>query len=330
MPYSQEIFQLAKERLAERRQQALRMAEYNREQLFREIPRLNEINRELLSVGAAIAKTVVSESNADKDDLRALSAKSMRLQEEQEKILFEHHIAKDIFEPRYFCEKCRDTGYIEQDNQTGVCDCLQKLLADVAAEQLNADLPLSKCTFDNFSLDYYNKEPDVYGKIPYNRMENIYHYCIDYAASFTIHSKSLLLRGGTGLGKTHLSLAIANEVIKKGMSVIYTSAPQILSKLEREHFSYRYTEQEDTFNSLLKCDLLILDDLGTEFVSDFTRSCVYNLFNSRILSEKPVIISTNLQIEELITTYSQRFVSRLIGACDRLDFIGEDIRTAKI
>lgn len=329
MPYSQEIYHIAKERLSERRQQAERMADFNREQLYREIPRLSEINSELLSIGAAIAKSVVTNTPGENDEIRSLSEKSLQLQAEQEKLLCEHQIDKAVLEPHWYCEKCRDTGYIEEDNRTQVCDCLQKLMADVAAEQLSANLPLSDCTFDNFGLDYYSKEPDALGKVPFNRMSNIYNYCVNYADTFHEHSKSLLMRGGTGLGKTHLSLAIANVVIKKGSSVIYTSAPQILSKLEREHFNYRYDDQEDTFNSLLNCDLLILDDLGTEFVSDFTRSCVYNLFNSRILANKPMIISTNLQLDELVTTYSQRFVSRLIGACDRLDFIGEDIRTAQ-
>ena len=326
MPYSQEIYHIAKERLEQRRQQALRMAEYNREQLYREIPRLKEIDSELSAIGASIGKSVVG---GEGEDFRSLSEKSLCLQEEQEKILSELHIHKEILEPHFSCAMCEDTGYVEEEHRTVVCECLQKLMAEVAGEQLSADLPLKDCTFDNFSLDYYSKEPDANGKTPFNRMSNIYNYCVNYADTFTPHSKSLLLRGGTGLGKTHLSLAIANVVINKGMSVIYATAPDILSKLEREHFSYRYGEQEDTFQTLLSCDLLILDDLGTEFVSAFTTSCVYNLFNSRILSGKPIIISTNLQIDELIGAYSQRFVSRLIGACDRLDFIGEDIRAMK-
>ena len=328
MPYSQEIYHIAKDRLQERRQQAVRTADFNREQLFREIPRLSEINSELLSIGAAIAKSIIKDS--DSEDIRTLSENSLQLQQEQDAVLEEHNIDKAVMEPHYYCSLCGDTGYIEQDHNTVVCECLKKLMADIACEQLSANLPLSDCTFESFSLNYYSKEPDVLGKIPFNRMSNIYNYCVNYADTFNEHSKSILMKGGTGLGKTHLSLAIANEVIRKGSSVIYTSAPQIMSKLEREHFNYQYDAQEETFNSLLKCDLLILDDLGTEFVSDFTRSCVYNLFNARILSNKPIIISTNLQLDELITTYSQRFVSRLIGSCDRLDFIGEDIRTAKI
>ena len=326
MPYSNDIYLEAKERIAERRMNALRNADYTREQLYHEFPRVREIDTELRSIGASVAKCVLKSN--DPDDIRRLSERSLSLQEERKAILTEAGLSVSVLEPHYFCEKCGDTGMIELENRTVVCDCMNSLMAQIAGEKLNADLPLKDCTFERFRLDYYSDKPDQDGRVPLNRMSKILNYCRDYADNFSTKSTSLLMRGATGLGKTHLSLSIANEVIKKGVSVIYTSAPQILSKLEREHFNYRYNEQEDTFNSLLKCDLLILDDLGTEFVSDFTRSCVYNLFNSRILANKPMIISTNLQLEELITTYSQRFVSRLIGACDRLDFIGEDIRTA--
>lgn len=326
MPYSQEVYHLAKERLSDRRQQALRAADYRREQLYLEIPVLREINNELMTIGASIAKCIVSNKGTS---IKELSERSLALQAEQDAIMAEHHLDSAVFEPRYTCQKCSDTGYIENDNRTVVCDCLLKLMAEIAGEQLSTNLPLQDSTFDSFKLDYYSSEPDKNGKIPLTRMSNIYRYCVDYADTFNIHSKSILMRGGTGLGKTHLSLAIANEVIKKGYSVIYVSAPEIFFKLEKEHFNYRYGDQEDTFHSLIKCDLLILDDLGTEFVSPFTTSCVYNLFNSRILAGKPTIINTNMQLNELIKAYSQRFVSRLIGSCDRLDFIGEDIRTEK-
>ena len=327
MPYSKEIINTARDRLSQRRQQALRAADYKREQLFVELPRLREINNELLSIGANIAKSIVKDGSGE--DIRALSERSLALQEEQRGILAERNIDPAVTEPVFICPACGDTGYIELDNRTVVCGCFKKLMADVAAESLNTDLPLDECTFESFKLDYYSDRPDENGRTPLNRMSKIYNYCVDYADNFTVRSKSLLLRGATGLGKTHLSLAIANEVIQKGFSVIYVSAPDILSKLEREHFTYQYGAQEDTFNSLLKCDLLIIDDLGTEFSSQFTVSCLYNLFNSRLLAGKPVIINTNLQLSELVEAYSQRFVSRVIGSCDRLDFIGEDIRSIK-
>ncbi len=328
MPYSNEVFNTAKDRMTERRQQAMRNAEYNRAQLYGQIPRLREINSELLSIGAAIAKCVVKDS--DRDAIRKLSERSLALQEEQDRLLADHHIKPSALEPRFLCEKCEDTGYIELEDRTVVCECFRRLMAEVAGEQLNASLPLDSCTFDNFSLDFYDSSLDENGKNPFNRMSQIFNYCRDYADRFSLMSKNLLLRGATGLGKTHLSLAIANEVIRKGMSVIYVSAPEILSCLEREHFTYQYDKQEDSFGSLLKCDLLILDDLGTEFSTQFTVSCVYNLFNSRILEGKPMIISTNLSMTELLTTYSQRFASRLIGSCDTLEFIGEDVRLAKL
>ncbi len=327
MPYSNEIFHTAKSRINDRRQQALRAADYRREQLYREIPRLEEIASELSSVSASIAKFIIK-PNGD-NDIEMLRDRSLALQKEREQLLTDAGISPYVLEPLFHCEKCSDTGYIELDNRTIVCDCLFRMMADVASEQLNANLPLKSNTFDSFKLDYYSDEPDDNGRSPLNRMSKIYNYCRSYADTFTPRSKSLLMRGATGLGKTHLSLAIANEVIEKGASVIYVTAPDILSKLEREHFTHQYQQNEDTFNSLLKADLLIIDDLGTEFITPFTISCVYNMVNSRLLSGSPTIISTNLSLSELITTYSQRFVSRLIGSYDRLDFLGTDIRTGK-
>ena len=326
MAYSREVFELAKERLSERRQQALRTADYKREKLFDDIPRLREINNELLNIGSSIAKAVLK-GEREQISIRELRDKSLALQIEQEDILSSKGIDKGMTEPVFRCPACGDTGYIELDNRTVICECFTKLMADIACEQLSDSLPLKRCTFESFSLDRYSDEKDSSGTVPLDRMSNIYNFCVEYADTFTAHSRSLLMRGATGLGKTHLSLAIANELIKKGFSVIYVSAPQILNKLEREHFSHQYDSKEDTFNSLISCDLLILDDLGTEFITQFSVSCVYNLFNSRLLADKPVIISTNLTLTDLVNTYSQRFVSRILGSCDRLNFVGDDHRT---
>lgn len=323
MPYSKEVYNAAKERLAERRQHALRASEYTLEQLYRDIPRLREIDQELMTIGASVAKCILKPAEGD---VAALKERSLKLQAEEEQILSDAGISPSVLEPHFQCEKCHDTGYIELNNKTVVCDCFYQLMADIASEQLNSELSLEKFTFENFKLEYYSSEPDENGHTPFNRMSKIYNYCRAYADTFSVHSKSILMRGATGLGKTHLSLAIANGVIRKGFSVIYVTAPEILSRLEREHFTHQYAQQEDTFQSLLKCDLLIVDDLGTEFVTPFTVSCIYNLLNSRLLSGKPMIISTNLKPSELITTYSQRFVSRLRGAYDTLEFIGKDNR----
>lgn len=325
MPYSNDVYVQAKDKLAERRMSAVRAAEHRREQLYDRAPRLREIDRELAQIGIDTAKAVLK-----KDDpsfsMRQLAERSLALQSEIDSILDQFGMKSEDLEPKYFCERCQDTGYIEQNNRTVVCDCMKKLMSDIACEKLNANLPLESCTFESFKLDYYSDKPEASGAVPFNRMSNILNYCRNYADTFSMKSRSLLMRGATGLGKTHLSLAIANEVIRKGMSVVYVSAPDILTKLEREHFAHQYTDEENTFRSLMDCDLLIVDDLGTEFVTTFTVSTVYNIFNSRILSGKPIIMSTNLTLNELLSTYSQRFVSRMMGSCDRLEFIGEDIR----
>ena len=325
MPYSNDILVQAKEKLAERRMNALKAADYKREQLYLQEPRLKEIDRELSQIGIDTAKAVLKASSPAVS-MRQLAERSMELQHEYEQLLERYGFTSEVIEPHFDCEKCADTGYIEADNRTIVCDCLKKLMSDIACEHLNAESPLQLCTFESFKLDYYSDQPDQSGSVPLNRMSKIFNYCRDYADTFSASSRSILMRGATGLGKTHLSLAVANEVLRKGMSVIYVSAPDILSKLEREHFSYQYQNEENTFGALMKCDLLIIDDLGTEFVTPFTVSTVYNLFNSRILTGKPMIINTNLTLNELLSTYSQRFVSRVLGSCDRLDFIGEDIR----
>ena len=325
MPYSNDILNQAKDRLAERRSSALSMAEYKREQLCRKQPRLAEIDRELGVIGASAARSVLRNGDPAAG-IDSLAQRSLALQEEYNGILREMGVDPASLEPDFACKKCCDTGYVELDNKTVICDCLMKAMSDIACERLNADSPLSLCTFESFRLDWYSDMPDANGVSPLNRMSKIFNYCRHYADTFSSQSRGILMRGATGLGKTHLSLAIANEVMRKGLSVVYTSAPDILSKLERAHFSYHYDEEDSTFRSLVKCDLLILDDLGTEFVSQYSIASVYNIFNTRILTGKPIIMNTNLTLNELLGLYSQRFVSRLLGACDRLDFLGEDIR----
>ena len=325
MSYSNETFRKAAERLAERKAAAERAAALRRDQLYAANPRLSQIDRELSEIGAAAAISVVQKGDAVLS-MEELGRRSVALQEEYAAILSDLGLSDDALEPHYQCAKCGDTGYIEEDNRTRVCECLHKAMSDIECESLNDASPLELCTFNSFRLDFYSDRPDASGAAPLNRMSNILNYCRRYADTFSLSSRSILMRGATGLGKTHLSLAIANEVIRKGMSVVYVSAPDILSRLEREHFTYQYAKEDDTFSALLKCDLLILDDLGTEFVSQFSVAAVYNLFNSRILAGKPIIMSTNLTMNELLTTYSQRFVSRVMGSCDKLDFIGEDIR----
>ncbi len=328
MAYSKKIFDTATEKLGARRTSALNMADYRKTEVYNAIPRLAEIEKELSTIGVSAAKAVLGGGDAVAE-LTSLKEKSICLQNEKIDLLKSNGYSEDYLEPHFSCEKCSDTGYIELDNKTITCDCYKKLLSATACEELNKISPLSLSTFDSFNLNYYSENPDNNGNIPYKVMSAIYDYCLNYAKTFSTSSKSILMKGETGLGKTHLSLAIANEVINRGYSVVYVSAPDILSQLEKEHFSYGYSNEQEIMQSLLDCDLLILDDLGTEFITQFSTTAIYNLFNTRINMGKPIIINTNLNPRELEQTYSQRFVSRAKAVCSILNFIGSDIRFMK-
>jgi DNA replication protein DnaC len=156
-------------------------------------------------------------------------------------------------------------------------------------------------------------------------MKNTYEYCRAYAENFTPDSEGLCMYGKTGLGKTHMSLAIANVVLDKGYDVYYGSIQSIMDKLEAEHFG-RLPREDSIKEDILTCDLLIIDDLGAEFATQFTNAELYNILNSRILSSLPTIISTNLEMSEIAEKYTQRVASRIMGSCMAIYFCGKDIR----
>lgn len=328
MGYSSNVYKTAADRLFERRLNAEKDADRRRAQIYQKLPVVKELEYQISSSGVRAARAVLGGENVV-EHMQRLQDENLALQSELDRVLKSNGYSGDALEPHYFCSKCNDTGYIEENGKTIVCTCLKQMLISCACEELNRTAPLSLSTFDAFSLDYYSKEADsTIGISPYNQMQRILKFCMDYAAGFTPHSQSILMKGSTGLGKTHLSLAIANEIIKKGFGVIYVSAPSLTQQFEK---LFRTKNQEDysLINMLIDCDLLIVDDLGTELQSKYYLSQIYNIFNSRMLSNKPIIINTNLTLRELEKDYSERFVSRICGNAQRLDFIGSDIRVRK-
>ncbi len=328
MGYSNEVKKKAASVISERKLSAERRADYMREKIFNEIPEAAEIERKIASCGIRAGRAVLGGGDV-KSELSSLKTESLALQRRFEELLRSHGYSVSDVEPKYFCEKCGDTGYIELDNRTVMCDCLKQARIEAACDELNRNSRLSLCTFEDFSLSYYSKEiPDGYPRSPYEQMRAILKYCRNYAENFTTSSENIFMRGKTGLGKTHLSLSIANEVIKKGYGVIYASAPTLVAQLEKEQFS-REKPENSVADVISDCDLLIIDDLGTEFVNSFSASAVYNVFNARLSSRKPMIVNTNLSAAELEQTYSERFVSRIYGEARRLNFFGKDIRIQK-
>lgn len=324
MGYNKRIYIKAKQEMAKRKSKAENERKMRHDEVCLKIPRLLEIEREMSKTGAEAVKAIGMGANAQ-SYIQKLSEQNLKAQAERESLLKENGYPADYLETKYTCEKCHDTGLCNEY----VCECFDRLVKSLAFEELSRSSPMKLSTFESFRTDYYPEKLDpATGVVPKEHMTNIYEFCRLYASNFTTDSRSLLMYGKTGLGKTHLSLAIAGEAVKKGYAVIYDSTPNIMNRLEREHFG-KSTSDEDTLEMLSTCDLLILDDLGAEFQTSFTVSSLYNIVNNRLLSALPTIISTNLGPKELEEKYTQRIASRFVGSYVSLGFCGSDIRQLK-
>lgn len=324
MGYSKSIYMTAQSKLDSRRKKAIEELEIRRAKAYSAIPELVEIQSRIAACGAEVIGAFAKGANG-RAYVEELAKESLAAQKRRKELLAQAGMPENYLEAQYVCNICEDTGVTDE----GICECQRKLLAETAKDEISKHAPLRASTFEKFSLEFYPEAPDANGISPKKRMGEIAKFCKDYANDFSLSSASLFMHGATGLGKTHLSLSIANVVTEKGMGVIYSSAPNLFGELEREHFS-RQNPNERTFErELLETDLLIIDDLGVEFSTQFTVSCVYNIINSRILSGKPTIISTNLTPGELEDKYTQRITSRIIGSYISIKFIGRDIRQLK-
>lgn len=324
MGYSKEIYEAANKKITLIRQTAISEAARRKQAFFKHYPRAREIEKALSSTAIQVARAVLAGNDDKIALLNEFKEKNLRLQSELAEILKKASLPEDYLEVRYNCSLCKDQGHVGGKT----CGCLKQLLKKEAYDRLNQLSPLALCTFSSFSLDYYSTIPIAGSTLtPRKRMEDIFRYCRDYAENFTANSPSLLMQGATGLGKTHLSLAIAKAAIDKGYGVIYGSTQNIVTKLEKERFRYNHdTSPAESEQYFIDCDLLILDDLGTEFSTQFSNAAIYNIVNSRIMTGKPTIISTNLSMKELERSYTERLVSRIMGNNIRLAFLGGDVR----
>lgn len=273
-----------------------------------------KINCDLGALGARVAITALS---GDAKVLEALQEQMLLLTQKRAAILAEAGIG----EIEYDCKLCRDTGYVNGK----ICDCIHNEAKKLLIADLSNSLPLSNCRFENFDLNYYQNKEDNAGN-PRKRMTQILKLCREYTLSFNPHtSNSLLFMGDTGLGKTHLTLAIVYELLSCGFDVIYGSSYNLFTDMETEHFE-RHTNT--AYMAAINCDLLVIDDLGGEFVSPYIQSLLYNIINTRDLSGRPTIINTNLTLADIAAKYTPRVASRLIKYTAK-KFIGNDIRQLK-
>lgn len=325
MGYSSSIYRAAKYEMDKRRGRAFEKQEKNKKIFYSKCPRAEIIEREIASTSIKAAKEIFSGKSNVKKELEKLKENNLNLQKELTELLVSKGFPENYLDEQYTCADCKDTGYIDGK----MCSCMKLLLRDIAYNELNKKSPLSLCDFSAFDTSLYSAEVSQGQKMsPRDKMSKIFNYCKNYAENFSDNSPNLLLRGGTGLGKTHLSLSIAKEVINRGYGVIYFSLPNLMGQLEKERFNSS-NEEEKIEEILTACDLLILDDMGTEFSTSYTTSAIYNVINTRIITSKPTVINTNLSLGELENWYSKRFVSRLLGDFIKLEFIGKDIRQIK-
>ncbi len=320
MAYSEKIFSLASEKLAERKRKAEWDAEIRHDSITAKLPEILQLENKMKSAAYGLVK-VIGMGEKTAEYIENLKQENLEAQAEIEDILESAGYDKNIFEPVYTCSKCSDSGFFDGK----LCACHLELLRLLSYEQLCKDSPLKISTFDDFSMKYYADSNEIH-----ELMQRNFDFCKNYAGNFDLGSDSVLMWGETGLGKTHLSLAIAGEVLKKGYGVVYGSAQNLFSDVEKEHFGRGENPDGTTEKMLLECDLLILDDLGAEFTTNFTVATFNNIITTRLLTSKPTIISTNLSIGELDTKYSRRIASRIIGEYRILTFKGKDIRQQKL
>jgi len=286
------------------------------------VPEYRAIRRELARTGMRLSEIVLGGEDVSRK-LERLQRDNMTAQSQIATLLAEHRYAPDYLAEIYTCKKCRDTGVYQNRR----CSCFKEIVKRLASEELNNAAPIKLSGFDTFDVSYYPDRMDTdLGLNIRSKMSRNLTHCKDYADNFRLPLEGILMQGRTGLGKTHLSLAIAKEVIAKGFGVIYGSAPDLLRKIEKEHFGR--DPDQDTAGLLQSIDLLIFDDLGAEFESPFYISAFYNLLNSRINAGLPTIVSTNFELKQLKNRYGDRIMSRLL-TMECLVFCGDDIRVSK-
>ena len=322
MGYSTEVLTRARAALAQRRADRESELAARHSRAYSQVPRLREIDMLLRQSAAKAAQAVFLQGGDAQAAMEAVKQENLALQAERKDLVAAN------FEPQWLednrCPLCRDTGYVG----SSMCQCLKELCALEQRKLLAAIFGGSE-SFETFRLDYYSDRMDPkFRVVPRVVMEKTLNYCRDYARHFAQGGGNLLLTGSTGLGKTHLALAMGRAIGEQGYSVCYESAAGLFAKLEKAKF-YPSQEALAEAKALETCDLLIIDDLGTEMPGQFVTAALYALLNQRLMAGKAMVITTNLSVEEAGQRYSPQIASRLYGEFYRLTFLGEDIRVKK-
>lgn len=327
MAYDGKVMRRALQRFEEDRRQREDRFQERRENLFRRQPRLREIDRELRSTMSRLISSALRHGTDPGPAIEVLREENLRLQEEKREILTRMALPLDCLDEKPACALCGDTGY--RNGQ--VCRCLRGYYAREQQKELSRMLDLGGQSFETFSLDWYPEDYNpALGISARENMDWVYRTCRKYAENFKPEQGSLLLTGDPGLGKTFLSAAIAREVSGDGWSVVYDTAAHIFDRFETRKFGREEGDEASSdVERVLNCDLLILDDLGTEMTTTFVQSALYQIINTRLLEKRATVLNTNLKVDEIAQRYSAQTASRIEGEYQVLPFFGEDIRKLK-
>ncbi len=310
MAYDVSIIEAVDEQFRRRREQSIADLERRRAEAYKKDPKIRTIDAQLSRKYRELIAATFGGKAPSKKETRAIAVDHLAARAE---LLVQSGFPVDYLELKYHCSKCSDEGFV----QGKMCSCYRKALNKEAASRTKLAKLMEVQTFKTFKLDLYPEENGIR-----KAMERIFNRVKDYAENFSDKSGNLLFTGGTGVGKTFLSSAVARHVIDQGFSVVYDSISNIIADFEAVKFN-KENRNLDKYDS---CDLLIIDDLGTEMVTQFTESVVYTLINNRINMRKPMIVSTNIDADRINEMYSQSIVSRLSGEFLVLPFRGNDLR----
>lgn len=320
MGYNREDYARIKAEYTTKYVKAREQADARREELYAAIPEVRELDRVLSRTGLEIMGAIMRESRETAEErVAALKARNQEILEKRNALLVAHGYAPDYSDVKYECERCGDTGFVD----TKMCDCMKRALVLAGYESSGLGGLIRTQSFENFSLDYYREGGN------YEEMKRYVAALRHFGESFSEDTcRSYLLFGGTGLGKTHLSTAIAKTVIDRGFDVLYVTSVGMIGDFEAKRFGNG--ESDHNTSRYYDAQLLIIDDFGTEVVNQFTNACFYDVINTRINNRRCTIINTNLSKKEIEQKYGERIASRLFGEYLPIRFAGTDVRFQKL
>ncbi len=319
MGFNRENYRRIKEEYDGKYLRAQEEAQFRRAEVHAALPEIADIDSKLAVTGFNIFDATL---RGDMAALEEVKKNNKQLLEKRAEIMKLAGFEPSYTEIKYECPICGDTGVVDHE----MCKCMRKKLVEAGIETSGMSDLIKRQDFSNFSLDYYKYSPESY-----KRMSAIYDVLKKYAEEFDAASSgNIAMFGGTGLGKTHLSSAIAKVVIEKGNDVYYTSATNMFADFEQKRFGTSAAEATGDTQQYSTCDLLIIDDLGAEMINQFTVSCLYSVINTRLNRRKPTVLSSNLTQDEFRRKYWDRIASRIFGEYLVLPFVGKDIRELKV